>query len=592
MKTRLTVLLALATILSLADNVFIPRMKESGIKVDGIVEKEEYAHASLVEGMVHYKSRRLVNRNVSVLVTSTEKALYLTMSNAVEESDVRGGFVTLEKSGGRVYADDCVEFFVVKSDGSKAYQFIVNAANATVVFVRVQGEKPSQQEIPFTSASQVHDGKWEVEVELPWSSMPEINPEEFCFNVARNFVRAQYGYANLTGTDLPMEPSKQIAVKAVEGFPGVKVYGCDSSLIAGKFSLRMEYEGGVLTGIVREKGCENIYAVPGKVIELPEHKIRFKSLYYSVKDPKLGVVQERGGIPFEMGKTLTDGPVTDRRKIPGLGYCFLRYYPGYNKLSVRVDSLGEGGVSGVAEVISPEGGSYTAALTHTAENCWYAMVKLPEKRPLGNWSGRIVVKDANGKETAYENAFGFTEKRFPFQNKKLGISDKILEPFEPITLTGDNELNTVLRKHYLAQNGLLKQVNSKGVDIFAKPLGFELVVGGKQLEESSASLKIVDAKPHLVCTTATAKYGSWSYQAETSWEYDGFAKVHVKLTPPPNEAADRLTLCAYLRPEEAPFFNSMVDLARGNPAGAIPAGQGRVWDSSSLPRRLNNQGLP
>ena len=593
MKKRLTFFLVMAGFFALAENVFIPRMKETGIKVDGIVGKEEYARASLVEGMIHHMSHRLVNRNVSVLITSSEKALYLTMSNAVEESDVLGGFVTLEKSGGRVFADDCVEFFVLKSDGTKAYQFIVNAANATVAFVREGGAKPASKEIPFASASQIHDGKWEVEVELPWSSMPDINPEEFCFNVARNFVRANIGYANLTGSDLPMDPAKQIAVKAVEGFPGVKVYGCDTSLISGKFSLRMEYEGnGALTGVVREKGSENIDYVPGKVIDLPEPKYPFKSLVYTVKDPKLGMVQIRGGVNFEMGKTLTDGPVTGRRKIPGLGYCFLRHYPGYNKFSVVADSLGEGGVSGMAVVTSPEGNSYSAELTHTSEDCWHAMVDLPAKRPLGDWVGKIVVKNAEGKETAYDKAFGFTEKRFPFQARKLGISDKILEPFEPITLTGENELNTVLRKHHLAQNGLLKQVTAKGADIFTKPLGFELVVGGKQLEESNASLKILEAKPHLVRTSATAKYGNWSYRARTNWEYDGFARVQVKLVPPANEAAERLTLCAYLRPEEAIFFNSMVDLARGNPAGAIPEGQGKVWDSSKLPRRLNNQGLP
>ena len=53
------------------------------------------------------------------------------------------------------------------------------------------------------------------------------------------------------------------------------IYGVDNSLIAGKFSLRMEYEGGSLTGIVREKGSENVFAVPGKVVELPEQKYPF-----------------------------------------------------------------------------------------------------------------------------------------------------------------------------------------------------------------------------------------------------------------------------------------------------------------------------
>ena len=164
MKITIALGFVLASFLCLAENVFIPRMKEAPIQVDGIVNQEEYARASLVEGMVHFKAHRLINRNVSVFITSTEEALYLTMSNPVEESDVRGGFITMAKSGGRVFADDCVEFFVLKTDGSKAYQFIVNSANATVVFVREPEGKPSQQDIPFRSASQVHDGKWEVEI--------------------------------------------------------------------------------------------------------------------------------------------------------------------------------------------------------------------------------------------------------------------------------------------------------------------------------------------------------------------------------------------------------------------------------------------
>ena len=590
MKTIIAFVLVLS-IGCMAENVFIPRTKETPIKVDGIVSKEEYACASLVEGMVHFKAHRLINRNVSVFITSTEEALYLTMSNPVEESDVRGGFITMAKSGGRVFADDCVEFFVLKTDGSKAYQFIVNSANATVVFVREPEGKPFQQDIPFRSASQVHDGKWEVEVALPWSSMPEIDPHEFCFNVARNFVRANLGYSNLTGTDLPMDPKKQIAVKAMEGFPGVKVYGVDNSLISGKFSLRMEYEGGVLTGIVREKGAENVYAVPGKVVELPEQKYPYKSLVYIVKDPKLGMVQIRGGVPFEMGRTLTDGPVTDKRKVSGLGYCFLRLYPGYGKFSVLVDSLGAG-VSGVAEVQAPDGKTYRGALSRRPDDSWHTVVNLPEKRPLGEWIGKIIVKNAEGRETAFENAFAFTEKSFPFQEKKLGVSSKVLAPFEPITMNGNFELNTVLRKHTLAQDGLLTQVNSKGIDILTRPMCFELVVDGKALAESDASLEVLEAKPNRVRTMASAKFGNWSYRAETTWDYDGFALVKARFTPPANEVAERLTLCAHLRPEEASLFNSMVDLARGNPAGAIPTGQGKVWDSSSLPRRMSPQGLP
>ena len=590
MRLGMSLLCGLVVCLATAENVFIPRMKEAPIKVDGIINQDEYARASLVEGMVQYKSRRLVNRNVAVLITSTEENLYMTMSTPVEESDVRGGFITMAKTGGRVFADDCVEFFVLKADGTKAYQFIVNAANATVVFVREENVNPSQREIPFKSASQVHDGKWEVEVALPWSSMPEIDPKEFSFNVARNFVRASLGYANLTGTDSPMDIKRQIAVKALEGFPGVKVYGVDNSLIAGKFSLRMEYDGGVLTGIVRENGSENVYAVPGKVIELPEQKYPYKSLVYMVKDPKLGMVQIRGGVPFEMGKTLTDGPVTDKRRVAGLGYSYLRHYPGYNKFSIQVDSIGEG-VSVEAEVTGPGGASCRGALSRRPDGFWHGLIALPVKRPMGEWVGKIVVKGADGKKISFENAFGFTEKSFPFVERRLGLSSKVLAPFEPITLK-DDELCTVLRRHHLAQNGLLRQVVSKGAEILAQPLGFELVVGGKLLQEHDASMKVLEAAPHIVRTLATAKLGNWGYQANTVWDYDGFARVRVRLTPPANESAERLTLCARLRPEEATLFNSMVDMPRGNPVGAIPAGTGKVWDSSTLPRRLNLQGLP
>ena len=590
-KSRCLCVWLLTATLAWAESLIIPRMKTAEIKVDGVVGKEEYACASLLEGMVHFKTHRLINRDVSVLVTSTEEALYMTMSNAVEETDVRGGFITAAQTGGRVWADDCVEFFVVSSDGSMGYQFIVNAANATVVFMREKDVKPKIQAVPFRSASQVHDGKWEVEVELPWASMPEINPLEFGVNVARNFVRANFGYANLTGTDMPTDPKKMIAVKALEGFPGVKVYGVDHTLIQGRFALRMEYEGGTLTGKVRERGSEDVLYVPGKVVELPDPKYPYKSLVFMVTDPKLGVVQLRGGVPFELGKTLTDGPVTNKWRLPGLGQCFLRYYPSYNKFTVMVDAPEEA-VSGMAEVTAPDGNKYSAALARTSDDEWRAVVDIPAKRPLGEWVGKLIVKDAEGKETTVENAFSFTEKSFPFMQKKLGISNKILPPFEPIQMKGDKELTTIFRKHSLAQDGLLQQVNSKGVDILAKPLGFELVVNGKPLSEEGASLKVVKAEPHEVITKATARYGNWKYKATTTWEYDGFARVQVSFTPPADEVADRLTLCASLRQKEAFLFNSVVDLGRGNPAGAIPAGKGKVWDSSTLPRRMNDQGLP
>lgn len=589
-KSFFVLAMVLVACVGAAEHIFIPRDKNTSIKIDGVVGEEEYTRASLLEGMVHAINHRLVNRNVSVYVTSSEEALYMTMSTPVEEADALGGFIAQAKSGGRVFADDCVEFYVINKDVNKGYQFVVNVTNAVVTFIRNDG-RASKFDIPFQSASQVHDGRWDVEVAIPWSGMPDIDPLDFYCNVARNFVRANIGYANLTGTDSPLDAKRLIQVKALEGFPGVKVRGADTTLISGRVCLRMEYEGGTLSGAVRENGSDDVPIADGKVVELPEPKFPYKSLVFSVRDPKLGVVLRRGGVPFEMGGTLTDGPVTDKRKIEGLGYCFLRYYPSYDKISVLLDSVDKI-VSGNAEVKSPDGASYSGEFKAMSGGTWLAMVNLPEKRALGDWIGRIAVVDADGKSREYDNAFGFTEKSFPFMEKSLGVSSRILPPFEPIVVTNGTELKTVLRNHSLAQNGLLKQVTSKGMELLSKPLQFNLVVDGKRLEESDASLTITDARPNIVRTKAVARYGKWRYQAHTIWEYDGFARVIVRFVPPANEVAEKLTLCAHFKKEEAPFFNSLVDMGRDNPAGAIPEGIGKVWDSSTLPRRINNKGLP
>ena len=98
------------------------------------------------------------------------------------------------------------------------------------------------------------------------------NCKRFRFNLARNFVRAGLGYSSLTGQGDVYLAGKMILVTSREGFGGVKVFGFDTSLIAGRLKATCECpQKHYFTASVHQNGKLLVRNDPEKETSLPQN---------------------------------------------------------------------------------------------------------------------------------------------------------------------------------------------------------------------------------------------------------------------------------------------------------------------------------
>ena len=600
MKVMFLAAMACSAAATMADNMSIPMLDKSPVTVDGMVSAGEYDRATIIEGMQSHVTHRMIPRDVEVQAFSTPEELFVAMRTPVEESDTGGGLIAVATQDGdvQVCRDDDVEFLVASEDGKSVYHVLFNSRNARYELAIADGKRLDGWKSGARAAGRVIDGVWTIEVAIPWTSLKGVSPSAFGFNVARNFVRSGLGYGNLTGQRDVHDAKAMVRVRTMEDFAGFRFLGLDArSLASGRLNVRRAggdsageatitlstYVGPQKTAVLKE-------LKPGETTDVPQDE-KLKYVLVNVKHPRAGRWSYRRIMRFETGRAPEGGPISGKRKVPGLGGCsYVRFYPGANKVSVSFDGIGKDVKTPAVELKSPDGEICRGTLGFKpSSGMWSGMVALPPeaRRKAGEWKGALVL---DGRR--YEDAFGFEERKFPWQGNKLGISNKILPPFTPMETDGKT-LSTVLRRHTLGKDGLLAQVESGGREIFSAPMRFELTTGGKTFTAADAELNVFERLPHRVRSESRAKFGGWTYIATNIWDYDGFSLMQVRFIPPPDaKSVAKLTLKTALKEKEARLFHSMVDMPRGNPAGAIPSGNGKVWDSSAVPRRPGKNGMP
>ena len=575
------------------DMIVIPRLPVSPVCVDGKFDPAEYASASMLSGFMGSRDKRqLVHREGEVYLLSTSEKLFICARLAAENGDPGGGLVT---HGKPISSDDDIEFMVVSDDGSAVYHFLFNSAGAAMELSRRNGSRVEGWKSGAVHSGMVkRGGVWVHELAVDWKAMEGIDPLHFRFNAARNFAASGMGYGTLARAKTIYDAKSIIEVKAVEGFGGVRIGGVNARLWSGEYTPTCEGDPSLAVRAQVRTNDVCILEVPcGKSVRLPAVDGALR-LAVDVRHPRFGNVFRRRDIIFETGLVLTGGPVSEKRQVGELCRSYVRFYPGADKAAVIFDTLGDF-VSGRVEVVSPENEHFKAVLAkNEADGSWKAMVRLTRQRArkAGRWKGALIAKDASGKETRFEDAFGFDEIKFPWVGNKLGVSDEILSPFTPITVEDGGHLGTLLRDHSLSGEGLVTQVTAKGAEILSVPMHFELTSGGKALRAKDASFAVVERAPHRVKTSSSAMFGDWKYTAETTWEYDGLAVVKCRFTPPAKGTpVEKLTLSTGLKASETTLYHALVDMGAGNPAGLIPDGTGEVWNSSGLPRKKMPTGV-
>ena len=189
----------------------------------------------------------------------------------------------------------------------------------------------------------------------------------------------------------------------------------------------------------------------------------------------------------------------------------------------------------------------------------------------------------------------FERKHFVFEDNRMGVTDRVYPPFEPIGVDG-RQVKVVMRRYEKSGLGLWRSVEARGnetpfKELLAAPI--QLIADGKTLKGEG---RFVSEADNEVVYRGEASHPAVDIETRTITEYDGCMRVELTLRPhgrPESSNAQHrtlntLTLEIPIRDEAAPLWHVVRTGIRGNPAGYAPRGNGTVWDS----RKFRDGSLP
>ncbi len=186
----------------------------------------------------------------------------------------------------------------------------------------------------------------------------------------------------------------------------------------------------------------------------------------------------------------------------------------------------------------------------------------------------------------------FQRQHYEWEGQKLGLDDVVIPPFTPLEAdAAQGTVACVLRQHAHGEAGLWRQVTSQGREILAGPVRLEAASGGRTVTAAGAAMTFETVKPTQVSGRTAWRAGAIGGTTEFLYDYDGLMQLTLRL-PKQDAEVESLRLVIPLKASEAWLMHPVTLGLRHHYAGRIPAGEGRVWDSSKAPARFGGTFIP
>ena len=170
-------------------------------------------------------------------------------------------------------------------------------------------------------------------------------------------------------------------------------------------------------------------------------------------------------------------------------------------------------------------------------------------------------------------------QRFAWEGHQLGMTDEVFPPFTPVVTEG-REVSVVLRQHRMNEFGLWDSVKAKGREILAAPLRFTAQDENGHRLPWQGNVERVSARPHLAAYRAVSACAALKLATTSEMQMDGMMKITARMSPVPDATRlRRLSLEIPLKEEVATLLHESTDIIRAGYAGAMPAGEGEIWNS-------------
>lgn len=211
----------------------------------------------------------------------------------------------------------------------------------------------------------------------------------------------------------------------------------------------------------------------------------------------------------------------------------------------------------------------------------------PGKLPEGKYVAKMKLFGADGKSLVGEREEPFKRNVYAWENNTFGMEEMIFPPYTPIQVDKEKKVfKPCLREYTLGTDGLLSSIKAGGgdmpEDILTEPMHLEAEAGGKVLAAVEAQSKIVEATDTKIRVEASLKLGPATITLNNTMDMTGWYDVTMTVRGVAGSKIDRLTLVIPLwKAADTMYVQRFVD-GPANGKGAIPEGNGVVWDSGML----------
>jgi hypothetical protein len=600
-----------------ADEYAVPQVRlpllRTAPTIDGTIDEAEWANAARMVGFCGTSSPLLTGGQASFWVGCDGTRVFIAVLSETPPGGklLAGVMPAPQDSDARVWQDDSIElvFDPLPEAGDakrRLYHAILNAKNA--IYDQRFDPKGGGEAWRghWEMASQVRGDRWHFEVALPLADLGVTTPEDlrqpFGIRVCRNWKRApgpeQSEWAAEGKAFLAPETMPRVTWDAAA--PVVQVLQVQDA-VGGPPRVRVAVRNphaapvtvAVLVRIAPQNSApkeqrETVTVPPGETREvtvqaagLPDEDLRTR---IEVTAADGATVYYRRDFAWRINRPepffQIGGEAATR-----LGFD-LAYYPSHATIKARLD------ISGLEEKDQVKGASL--ALRRKGDPATLATTAMP---PLQDGKAEIIWKVPVLGEGEYEVAATldgpaglkpvvkpFVRHVFPWEGNRIGTSDILFPPFTPIVADPDGKrVSTVLRTHSVNGLGLWDQVEADGLPLLKGPMRLEVTAAGRTSAATGAWGKWTEKRDTRAVAGGTWEgaplHGTWT----ATWDYDGFMEWTLEIAPGA-APVDAVTLTIPLAAARCPLMHACTDGIRINYAGAVPAGEGRVWDGSKAAR--------
>ncbi len=185
---------------------------------------------------------------------------------------------------------------------------------------------------------------------------------------------------------------------------------------------------------------------------------------------------------------------------------------------------------------------------------------LDKKAKFENPSAKLIVevvaKDKSGAVLKTDsNVVEFKRYKAAWMDSNVGVTDKVIPPWTPMTLAGDT-VGVWNRKMKLDGMGMLKKIDNGGIDQVSS-MRLVAVQDGKEVEVPSAAASVVKQVENRIDLKGQAKAAGLVLSTKTTTEFDGYVLNELTIAPEAGSTkVDNLFLEVVLPEAEATHFCS------------------------------------